>query len=353
VRVGLVGYQGSGKSTLFDTLTEGKVPAAVDLTSVRVATVTHHADERFNWLADLYQPKKRSPVAFELHDYPGLAPRDSKEPGFKPGIIRDEVQALVLVVRGFTTMEYFYPRPAADPGADVRDLVADLLLSDLEMANRRVEKLEISAKRPTPKQEEEKRALALMVRIRDGLMDEVPVKAMEFSRDEEKSIRGFGFLSQKHWFLLVSHGDDAAPDLDGVIGPIEDRLAAPVKLERELLDLDDEEREMFMEEMGVGELVLPGLLDRLLHGLGMLRFYTVGPTEVHVWELERGGNAVAAAGKIHSDLARGFIRAEVTAYSDLYYAGEMRKAKAMGHCRLEGRDYIVKDGDILDIRFSV
>ena len=353
MKVGLVGYQGSGKSTLFDTLSEGRVPPAVDLSSVRVATVTHHEDARYRWLADLYQPKKLSPVAFELHDYPGLAPRGSTEPGFKPGVIHDEVQALVLVVRGFTTPDYFYPRPAADPRADVRDLVADLIVSDLEMANRRVEKLEVSSSRHTPKQEEEKRALGLMERIRAGLMDEVPVKAMAFSRDEEKSIRGFGFLTAKPWFLLVSHGDDAAPDLSGVSGPIEDLLAAPVKLERELLDLAEDERAVFMEDLGVAELVLPGLLDRLLTGLGMLRFYTVGEKEVHVWELERGGSAVDAAGKIHSDLARGFIRAEVTAYADLYSVGEMRAAKAKGMCRLEGRDYVVKDGDILDIRFSV
>ncbi len=354
MRIGLVGFRGAGKSVLFDALKGGPRSGAAERIGTRVATVVHDRDERFCELVELYQPKKRSPLSFLLHDFPGMAPPGSTETGFKPALVRDEVQALVLVVRDFTTDDYFYPRAEADPVLDTRDLVSELLLEDLGAASRRVEKLEISSKKPTPKQEEEKRQLALMTRIRDLLGEEIPVKAMELSRDEELEIRGFGFLSAKPWILLVSGPDEGEePDLAGFEGPFEDRIYLRTRLEAELLELPEEERSEFMEELGVGKLVLPGLLDRLLRGLGMLRFYTVGPTEVHVWELERGASAVAAAGKIHSDLARGFIRAEVVAFDDLSSAGDMRAAKAAGTVRLEGRDYVVKDGDILEIRFSV
>ncbi len=354
MRVGLVGFKGAGKSVLFDALRGGPHASAAELVSTRVATVVHERDERFLILADMYQPKKLSPLGFDLHDFPGMAPPRSTEAGFKPSQVRDEVQALVLVVRDFATDAYFYPRVEPDAAKDTKELVAELLIEDLEAANRRVEKLTISAQRPTPKREDEKRQLALMTKIRDQLEQEIPVKEMELSREEEVGIRGFGFLSAKPWFLLVSGSDDSEePDLAGLAGPFEGRVFLRTKLEAELLELDEEERAEFMEDLGVPDLVLPGLLDRLLSGLGMLRFYTVGPTEVHVWEVERGANAVAAAGKIHTDLARGFIRAEVVAYDDLVQAGDMRAAKAAGTVRLEGKDYIVKDGDILDIRFNV
>jgi len=354
VKVGLVGFKGAGKSVFFDALVGERTAGGADLISTRVATVVHERDQRFLELAEMYVPKKRSPLSFELHDFPGITPPGSREAGFKPSLVRDEVQALVLVVRAFATDAYFYPTPAPDPAVDARDLVAELLIEDLDTANRRVEKLEFAVTRPTPRQEDEKRQLTLMLRIRDQLEQEVPLKEMVLTKEEALAIRGFGFLSAKPWFLLVSGPDEGdEPDLAAYPGPFEGRVFLRAKLEAELLELDEEERLMFMEDLGVESLVLPGLLDGLLSGLGMLRFYTVGPTEVHVWEVERGANAVAAAGKIHTDLARGFIRAEIVAYDDLIAAGDMRSAKAAGTVRLEGKEYIVKDGDILDIRFNV
>jgi ribosome-binding ATPase len=354
VKAGLVGFKGAGKSVLFDALAGGRSSGGVDLVSTRVSSVVHERDARFLALADLYQPKKLSPLSFELHDFPGIAPPGSREAGFKPALVRDEVQALVLVLRGFTTDAYHYPRAAADPAVDARDLVSELLIEDLAAATRRVEKLQIAVTKPTPRQDEEKRNLAVMLRIREQLEQEVPVKEMDLSPDEKRSLRGFGFLSAKPWFLLVSGPDEGPqPDLSSLEGPFEGRAFLRTKLEAELLELEEDERAVFMDDLGVEELVLPDLLDHLLSGLGMMRFYTVGPTEVHVWEVEQGASAVTAAGKIHSDLARGFIRAEVVAYDDLMGAGDMRAAKAAGTVRLEGRDYVVKDGDILDIRFSI
>lgn len=356
MKVGLVGLAGSGKSTLFDVLTGERSGEGRDPTASRVATVTLSADERFLWLADLYQPKKRSPAQFTLSDYPGLPSGGETEGRARISALRDEVEGLLLVVRGFTTSSYFYPRPEADPSRDARDLVSELLLADLEVVVRRIEKLETSVKRPGPKQEEEKRELALLKRLEQKLEEEVPVKAMGLTPDEEKMIRSFSLLSAKPWALLVSLADEVTEgegDVDDLGVPCEARMAVRVRLEAELLDLEPEERGPFMEELGVEELRLPRFLDRLLRAMGRILFYTVGEKEVHAWELPEGATAVDAAGSIHTDLARGFIRAEVVGYDDFREAGDMRAAKAAGHFRLEGKDYVVKDGDIIEIRFSV
>ena len=352
MKVGILGFRGSGKSTLFTALAGDRAAGGSDPSAPRVATVTHASDERFLFLVGLYEPKKESPVSFELYDYPGLVPPGSPEKGFRLSPVRDEVQGLVLVVRAFP--DEYAGRPDADPAGEARDLVVELTLADLEVAARRVAKLEISSQKATPKRNADLKQLALLRRVLADLEAEVPVKSMDLTDRERLELKGFSFLTAKPWLLVASLPDEGGEGcLDAVEGPFEGRLELRAKLEQELLELDEEERQMFMEELGVAELYLPKFLDRLLPALGMLRFYTVGPTEVHVWELERGGNAVAASGKIHTDLARGFIRAEVVAFDDLKAAGDMKGAKAAGTFRLEGKEYVVKDGDVITVRFSV
>jgi ribosome-binding ATPase YchF (GTP1/OBG family) len=350
VKVGLVGFAGSGKSTLFDVLTLGHATAGAE----RVATVALEDDEYFLFLCDHYLPKKRTPVSFELHDFGGLPPAGKGEERARIAAFRDAVDALVLVVRGFTTDAYFYPKPEADPARDAADLFAELLLADLDVATRRAEKLRISVTKPTPKQDAEKRELAALEKVIVALESEVPVKAMELSPDEEKLMKGYAFLTAKPWALLVSLPDEGGEvDPKSVPGPFESRAALRVKLEAELMELDEPERTEFMEDLGVEKLLLPDYLDRLLLELGMIRFYTVSEKEVHCWELPKGSDVVTAAGRIHTDMARGFIRAEITGYEDFRKAGSEREAKAMGLTRVEGRDYVVKDGDLVYVRFSV
>lgn len=354
MKVGLVGFAGSGKSTLFGALTGGRSAGARDPGAGDVAAVTLEEDPRFLRLCDLYDPKKRTPFSFQLHDFPGLPPEEKAGAARRIASWREDVEGLLLVVRDFETPDYFYPRPAPDPARDALDLVSELLLADLEIVTRRVEKLRVSVTKPTPKQEQEKRELAVLERAMSALEQEIPVKAMDLSPDERKILRGYVLLSSRPWALVVSQGDDGKPGVAaGIEGPFETRMDLRVRLEAELMELEPDERTMFMEDLGVAELLLPDFLENLVSSMGMLRFYTVGETEVHVWELEQGATAVDAAGAIHSDLARGFIRAEVVAYDDLIAAGDMKGAKANGTFRLEGKEYRVKDGDVITIRFSV
>ncbi len=353
MKVGLVGFRGSGKSTLFAALTAGRAAVAGDAARGRVATVHHEEDARFRFLVDLWQPKKLSPLAFEIHDTPGMPPPgDSDASVVKATTAFEDLDGLVLVVRAFTTADYFYPRPAPDPAADLRDLLAEFVIADLDKALRRVEKLTASLAKPNPRKEQDKRELALMERVREHLEAEKPMKSFAMTKDEEVALRGFRFLTGKPWFLVVNLPDEGgvAPALDG---PFEGRADIPVRLEAELMELPAEDRAAFLADLGRDRLVVPDLLESLAPGLGMTRFYTAAEKEVHVWEVPRGSTAVAAADRIHSDIGRGFIRAEIVNVDEVRAAGDMKAVKAQGLLRLEGRDYVVKDGDILNVRFSV
>jgi ribosome-binding ATPase YchF (GTP1/OBG family) len=349
VRVGLVGFEGSGKTTLFRALSGGKSAG----TEHQVAAVSLAEDERLAFLVDLHQPKKSTPASVTLNDYPGIPAPGSAEG--KTGLtgVRDEVEGLVLVVRGFSTDAYFHARPEPDPAADARDLALELLLDDLAVATRRIEKLAKSVTKPTPKQEEEKRELSILERIREGLEAEVPVKSMDLSSDEERVVRGFGFLTSMPWLLFVSLPDEGGDEDLAVPGPFDAVCSVRVKLEADLLDLEPEDRAEFLEDLAVTELRLPGFPEEMMDALGRIRFYTASDREVRVWEVPRDTDVVTAAGKIHTDMARGFIRAEVVAFEDLQTAGDERGAKAAGTYRVEGKDYVVKDGDVIYVRFSV
>ncbi|MEN8148839.1 MAG: DUF933 domain-containing protein [Planctomycetota bacterium] len=347
MKLGLVGFAGSGKTTLFTAL--GGDPSVGN-----VATAELDNDSRYHWLCRHYDPKKRTPASFAVHDLGGLPPPGEEASAAKIAAVRDDVECLLLVVRGFTTGDYFYPRPAADPARDAADLVAELILADLGIVMRRVEKLEVSVTKPTPKQDEEKRELAVLRKVQEGLENEIVTKHMDLTPDEEKIVRGYSFLTWKPWSLLLSGPDEGCDVAVGDIeGPFESRMAIRVRLETELMDLEDDERAVFMEEMGLTDLLLPHLLDDLFRAMGMIRFYTVSEKEVHAWEIRRGSTALDAAGRIHTDLARGFIRAEIFPFTDFRRAGGERETKAAGLMRLEGKEYVVEDGDIIVVRFSV
>lgn len=347
MKLGLVGFAGSGKTTLFTAL--GGDPAVGN-----VATVALDRDSRYHWLCRHYDPKKRTPASFAVHDLAGLPPPGEEASAAKLSAVRDDVECLLFVVRGFETDDYFYPRPAADPARDTADLIAELILADLAIAMRRVEKLEVSVTKPTPKQEEEKRELAILRKVQAALENEIPTKQMDLTADEEKVVRGYSFLTWKPWSLLLAEPDEGSGVSVGAIeGPFEARLSIRVRLETELMELPDDERAVFMEEMGLTDLILPHLLDDLFRAMGMIRFYTVNEKEVHVWEIRKGSTALEAAGRIHTDLARGFIRAEIFPFTDFRKAGGERAMKAAGLMRLEGKEYVVEDGDIIVVRFSV
>ena len=350
MKVAIVGARGSGKSTLYKAFT-GQDPGFGTGPSVSVVRVR---DERLEWLRDHHQPRKYTPVAIEVSDFPGLP-----EPGEMTGVKLAELLAqareaegLIFCVRGFTDPTYPYTNPQPNPAKEAEDVATELAFADLDVAARRVEKLERKGGNCT---DPEKQELAALRKVVEALEDGRPVKSVALNPAEEKLLRGFRFLTQKAWVVVVSLPDEGGDELLGTIeGPYEATVAVRAKLEAEVAELDEDDRALFMEDLGLESLASESVVAAAFRALGTISFFTTGEDEVRAWPVEGGANAVEAAGKIHTDLARGFIRAEVYSYDDFRSAGgDVNAVKAAGKFRVEGKDYVVQDGDIINVRFSV
>ncbi len=343
MKIGLVGYQGGGKSTVFELLTAIAPDIAKAHTGqVGVADVP---DERFNRLVSHYNPKKIVPARIELFDTPGLS-RDSQESnGQRLGIIR-EAAALVQVVGVFA---------GADPVAEVQAFEEDLILADLQVVTNRIERLKKDATKPRPDREELQEELEALQPIADRLQDVQPIREMEFTEKQEKAARAFSLLSRKKQLVVLNTADSDVPE-DAIaeiekLGPR--AIAAPFGLELEVSELSEDERAEFAAEMGLGEPSRGKLLRMIFEVTDQITFYTSGEKEVHAWLLKRGSSVLEAAHSIHSDLARGFVRAEIWQADDLLRLGSERELKAAGLNHVEGKEYVVKDGDEIFIRSGV
>jgi ribosome-binding ATPase len=342
MKIGLVGYQGSGKSTLFEWLTGIKADPAV--AHVGQSAMAPVPEPRVQQLCEVYHPKKVTMAALELVDTPGLA-RTHEGNAARLGLIR-EASCLVLVVAGFSK---------SDPLADLRSFEEDALLADLEIVSGRVERLRESVKKPRPNRDQEISELAALEQVLVALEAGKPMLASEMNEDQLKSTRSFRLLSEKPRFVLVNAADDDE-DLDrfGQKTPSGQAImAVRVGLELELQRMSPEDRADFEREMGLSGSRKDAVLRAILDASGQMLYFTAGEKEVRTWMLRQGGTALEAADNIHSDLARGFIRAEVTQCADLVRLGSEREIKAHNLLRQEPKDYIIRDGDILNIRFSV
>lgn len=353
MKLAIVGALGSGKTTLHRAFTGAAAPAhhgsgpAVAVVKVR--------DPRLEWLRDRYQPRKFTPVAVEVQDFPGL-PEKAETTGMKLGELlaaAREADGLIVCVRGFEEPSYPYKRAAADPAREAGDVAAELAFADLDQAVRRIEKLE---RKHGNMSDDEKREHAALLKIRGALEDGRPVKSVALADSDRKLLRGFRFLTEKPWVLAVSlpesGGDPSAAH--SIQGPFEARLALRAKIEAEVSELDPADRAAFMQDLGITELASESLLHAAFLAMGTISFFTTGEDEVRAWPIPRGASAVEAAGRIHTDLARGFIRAEVYSYDDFHaLGGDEAAVKKAGKFRVEGREYQVQDGDIVNIRFSV
>lgn len=340
MRVGLVGFSGSGKSTTFQLLTGvAPDPGKVHSGQVGVATLT---DPRLDFLARLHQPKKVTPATVEFLDTPGLVPGTHGDNPQRLALIR-EGQALLVVLNGFS---------GDDPAAELTHFREELLFADLSVLTNRAERLEASVKKPRPDRETQLQELDVVKRCQEALESGKTVADLALSEEQKKPMRSFGLLTDKPQLVLLNgpQGRDVSPALKALAPDV---LAIDAQLELELGQLDPDERTAFMEEMGITELARERIIRRAYDAVGIITFFTAGDPEVRGWNLERGGTAVEAAGKIHTDLARGFIRAEVTAFDDLHRLGSAREVKAHNLQRLEGKDYIIKDGDVVYFRSSV
>lgn len=342
MKIGLVGYQGSGKSTLFEWLTGVKPdPAVAHIGQSAMAPVP---EPRIEQLCEIYHPKKVTMAALELVDTPGLA-RSHEGNAARLGIIR-EAGCLVLVVAGFG---------GSDPLADRTSFAEDALLADLEIVSGRVGRLRESVKKPRPNRDQELAELAALEQVLAALEAGQPLQAANMTDEQLKATRSFRLLSEKPMLVLVNVADDEE-NLDRYAAnapPEQPTLAVPVGLELELARMSPEDRAEFQQEMGIEGSRRDEVLRAMLDRSGQMLYFTAGEKEVRTWMLRQGGTALEAADNIHSDLARGFIRAEVMRCEDLVRLGSEREIKAQNLVRQEPKDYVVRDGDILNIRFSV
>ncbi len=359
MRVGFVGPSQSGKSTLFAAVASAG-GSNVDLSRPDQPhlAVVKVPDERLNWLSEYYKPKKHTPAEMELLDLPGFDLSD------EAGRTRSKVHwpamrqcdGLALVVRSFADDTVAAYRSRIDPVADVAELRAELLFADLEQVAARVEKLEASVKKPTPKRDEQIRELELMKRLQEALENEKPISDAIANDAEDKLVRSFGFLTQKPALVVVNCGEaDVSDASDKDAEPIADlpTLKLSAKIEEEIAQLPPEDRGEFLADLGLKVAAADRLVRACYSRMNLISFLTAGDDECRAWTIPAGSDAVTAAGKIHTDIARGFIRAETVAYDDFHNDGDMKAAKAAGHVRLEGKTYVVQDGDIINFRFNV
>ena len=357
MKVALAGLPLSGKTCLFTALSGGSVdsaanPARADRPNAAMVALS---DPRLDWLAEHYQVPKRVPVQMEWIDLPGLTPGRSDLAAQNTAILEHlrKADALVHVVRAFESGRI---PGRTDPKADLATLHAEFLLADLEVIVRRIEKVEKQIAKPTPEREALKRELEFLGRCRTALESEKPLSAVVHNDAERTILRGFQALTEKPALTVLNVGEGDAGNPEAVAAKHKD-LASPLlalcaSLEAEISQLAPDERATFMAEMGLARLHTQDLLWGVYNALGRITFFTCGDKEVAARSLVRGTPAVDAAGEVHTDMARGFIRAEVVTFEDLKRAGSLKQARADGHARVEGRDCIVQDGDVILFHFS-
>ncbi len=353
MKAGIIGLPGCGKSTVFDLLTDGAGPHDASVPSVkpRMRAVKVH-DARLERLAADVKPKKTTPISLELFDFPAVRAGERDRAGIDdllaPG---REMDVLLIVVRGFANPAV--PRgEVVDPAGELRDVLSELMLSDLAIADRRLEKLEEKSRRPAFS-DADRREAALLGDLKARLEAERWGLPESWKPEDLKRMSGFGFLCAKPYVVALNcETGTAFEELRGRLASAE-VVCTAARSELEILELPEEDRKAFLEEYGIREYSKEAVIRALYRAAGRVTFFTTSEKEVRAWSVARGATAVQAAGAVHTDFERGFIRAEVVSYEDYVRHGGFKGAREHGVYRVEGREYIVQDGDIILFRFSV
>lgn len=359
MKIGLIGLEKSGKTTIFNALTASDVQTnayALSRPEPNRAMVAV-ADPRVDRLKAMYRPRKTTYATIECVDFVGFSSGEDKKEIFTASELTlvKTADALALVLRNFHDEVIDGILGPPDPLADLKTIITELVLSDLIMAENRLERIEHFIKRgaSTPDMEIEKKAL---LKVCEALEKNDLIGSLDLSPDERGQLKGFRFLTEKPLMVVVNSDEDRFNQSEGLLAAIKDTMPAVEfagRFEMELSGLSPEDAREFMEDMGIETSARDRLTMLAYRVLGYITFFTVGPDEVKAWTVMQGDTTVDAAGTIHSDLARGFIRAECFSFDDLIRLGSEKALKDKGLFRLEGKGYLVQDGDIMSIRFSV
>jgi ribosome-binding ATPase YchF (GTP1/OBG family) len=340
MKIGIVGYQGAGKSTFFEWISG--VPADPALAHTTQSAMVTVPEPRVAALCEIYHPKKVTLAALDLVDTPGLNRTHEGNPA-RLAAIR-EAGCLAIVVAAFG---------GNDPAADLRNFEDDLLIADLDIVTGRVERLREAIRKPRPNRDEQQKELDALLPLHAALEAGQPLHQLALTPEQARAIRSFQLFSEKQRLLIINVADDEPqPERFVALGGSVPTFAVSLTLQQELLRMPAAERSSFCKEMGVEQFDRDELIRALMDASGQMLFFTAGEKEVRTWMIHKGGTAVEAAAGIHTDLARGFIRAETIKCDDLIRLGSEREIKAHNLLRREPRDYVIQDGDIIFVQHN-
>ncbi|MCZ2128119.1 MAG: redox-regulated ATPase YchF [Anaerolineales bacterium] len=352
MKLGIIGLPQSGKTTIFNALTRGNAPTNASAGRFEVhQAVVDVPDPRVDLLSKMFNPRKTVYAKIAYADIAGLDSGSAKS-GISGQLLNllNQMDALILVVRAFDNDNVAHPNGSVNPLRDAEAMSGELLLNDLIVVERKLERLTEERKKGGTDKTLNARQTELFEKLYRTLSANQPLRDLELNAEEEKELASFGLLTRKRLLTVFNLGEgQSAPEAN-----LDHPSAALMgKLEMDIVQLPDEDAAMFMEEYGIQELSLNRMINLSYELLRELTFFTVGEDEVRAWVTRRGATAQEAAGEIHTDLSRGFVRAEVVAYADLIELGSINEAKAKGKFRLEGKEYIVQEGDIMHVRSSL
>ena len=357
MKIGIIGLPQSGKKTLFEVLTHCR-PKETDLASNKpIKSVAEIKDMRFDRLAEAYKPKKEARARIDID----LLPKLEKDTVAKGAIFIDinELDAICHVVRAFKDEAIYHLEGSVNPKRDIDSVNSELILHDLIFIEKRMERLDKSIKKL--KEEAAIKEKEVLVKLKSHLEKEMPLRLLELEDSEKKIISSYPFVTRKNIIIALNVSEKDLKNTTLLEQLRQDYepiglsiMQVSAKMELEIASLESEEEKIeFLKELGVKEPAINMLTKLCIKALNLISFFTVGPDEVRQWTIRAGSTAPEAAGAIHSDLQKGFIRAEVIKYDDFIALGSEKKVEEAGKSYLKGKDYIVEDGDMVDIRFSV
>ncbi len=357
MKIGIIGLPQTGKKTLFELLTEHKITEKDLASGKNIKSIAEIKDPRFDRLVAMYNPKKQVRARIDIE----LLPKIEKDAITKGDIFKDiaETDALCHVVRQFADDSVYHINGAVDPKRDIDSINSELILHDLIFVEKRLERVELELKKL--KDEAKSKERDVLLKIKAHLEKEMPLRLLELKPEEKKAIASYPFVTLKEMLLAVNVSEDDLKNKEFLGGlqkayePLKiEVMLVSAKVESEIASLETEkEKQEFLAALGIEEPAVNALTRLCIKAMNLISFFTVGEDEVRQWTIKRASSAPEAAGAIHSDLQKGFIRAELIKLSDLFELGSEEKVKEVGKLYLKGKDYIVEDGDILNIRFNV